>query len=383
MRSTFKTISATILIVLALVSCRQEKSSDNAVSIGKIETIRSELLDEDRTVWVHVPDGERTDSTRYPVLYLMDGGAHFKSVVGLMHQLSSVNGNSICPKMIIVAILNTDRFRDLTPTKMESKKPAAPDRKTGGGETFTNFIAEELIPFIDDNYPTTPHRTLVGHSLGGLMVVNTMTKHGDLFDKYVAIDPSLWWNGGKSLNEYEEALAKNDFRGRSIFLSIANTIGSDTLTALRDTSESTEHYRSIHRFVNTLRQTRSNGLDWQVKYYPEETHGSVPLISEYDAFNFLYRKIPIKLEFAQLKRFEGTYTDTFRDDEELFLHVVAQENSLAVTESWRKVEMQFLPVGNKDFYNRGLKFQIEFRTNTEGEPTELVAFGSDVWKRVD
>lgn len=380
MQSTF---TAVLLIIFALVSCRQQKTSDNSISIGKIETIHSKLLDEDRTVWVHVPDGERTDSTRYPVLYLMDGGAHFKSVVGLMHQLSSVNGNSICPKMIIVAILNTDRFRDLTPTKRESKRPGAPDRKTGGGEVFTRFIAEELIPFIDKNYPATTHRTLVGHSLGGLMVINTLAKHGELFDKYVAIDPSLWWNGGKSVKEYEEILGKNNFRGKAIFLGIANTMGTDTLTALRDTSESTEHYRSIHRFVNTLRQTRSNGLDWQAKYYPEETHGSVPLISEYDAFNFLYRKIPINLELTQLKRFEGTYTDTFRDDEELFLHVVAQENALVVTESWRNVEMQFLPIGNKDFYNSGLKFQIEFRTDDQGVPIELVAFGNDVWKRVD
>lgn len=382
MQSRFETISNIFLIWCVLTSCGRDKASDDTINIGTIETINSKLLNEDRTVWVHVPDEERTDSTRYPVLYLMDGNAHFKSVVGLMHQLSSVNGNTTCPKMIIVAIPNTDRFRDLTPTKMESTNPADTSRETGGGETFTRFLAEELIPFIDEKYPTTNHRTLIGHSLGGLMVINTLTKHGELFDKYVAIDPSLWWNGGKSLKEYEEIIRKNDWRGKSIFLSIANTIGRDTLAALRDTSLSTQHYRSIHSFVTTLRQTRSSGLDWKAKYYPDETHGSVPLISEYDAFTFLYRKIPIKLELAQSKRFEGTYTDTFREGEELFLHVVARDSSLAMTESWRNVEMQFLPIGDKDFYNAELKFQMEFRTNSNGEPTELVAFGQDVWKKV-
>ena len=83
-----------------------------------------------------------------------------------------------------------------------------------------------------------------------------------------------------------------------------------------------------------------------------------------------------------MKRFEGTYTDTFREGEELFLHVVARDSSLAMTESWRNIEMQFLPIGNRDFYNEELKFQIEFRTNINGEPTELVAFGRDVWKKV-
>ena len=148
MQSRFISSFRTLLIIFVLISCGRDKTSD--INIGTIETINSKLLNEDRRVWVHVPDNERTDSTRYPVLYLMDGDAHFKSVVGLMHQLSSVNGNSTCPKMIVVAIPNTDRFRDLTPTKMESTNPADSNRKSGGGETFTRFLAEELIPFIDD-----------------------------------------------------------------------------------------------------------------------------------------------------------------------------------------------------------------------------------------
>lgn len=375
------TVAQLLLAVLLLTSCKKEEASNDSISIGNIETIHSKILDEKRTVWVHVPEHEDDDTTRYPVLYLMDGAAHFKSVVGLMHQLSSVNGNSTCPKMIIVAILNTDRFRDLSPTKLEGNKRES-DPKTGGGEAFTRFIAGELIPFIDDNYPTTRRRTLVGHSLGGLMVINTMIKHGELFDKYLAIDPSLWWNDMRSLAEYEEAVTKKDFRGRSLFIGIANTIRTDTLTALKDTADATDHYRAIHHFVSTLRQTRTNGLDWQAKYYPNETHGSVPLISEYDAFNFLYRKIPVKLDLAALKHFEGTYSHSFRAGEDVFLHVVAREDALAVTESWRKVEMKFVPVGQKDFYNSADKFPIEFRTNGDGEVFELVAFGADVWKKV-
>ena len=371
-----------LLIAFALGACRQQESSDDSISIGKVEEIYSQVLKQKRTVWVHVPDGEPR-SARFPVLYLMDGDAHFKSVVGLMHQLSSVNGNITCPKMIIVAILNRDRLWDLTPTPTEANELQDSTRKTGGGELFTSFIADELIPYIDKNYPTTKERTLVGHSLGGLMVINTMIKHTELFDKYLAIDPSLWWNDMRSLREYEKALANNNLKGRSLFLAIANTIRTDTLTALGDTAEATGHYRALHHFVQTLRQTKSNELDWRSKYYEEETHGSVPLIAEYDAFNFLYRRIPIHMDLSALQGFAGTYEHSFRKGETVQLHIVANSSGLTVTESWRNVPMDFLPVGENDFYNNADRFPIEFHKDNDGDVFELVAFGQDVWKKVE
>ena len=138
----FRAISV-LLACFAFISCDRQKPS---IAIGTIQTIHSDILDEDRKVWVHVPDENPPDSVKYPVLYLLDGDAHFKSVVGLMHQMSSVNGNNICPKMIIVGIPNTQRMRDLTPTKAEEKKADASTPRSGGGEAFTDFIAKELIP---------------------------------------------------------------------------------------------------------------------------------------------------------------------------------------------------------------------------------------------
>lgn len=372
----FRAISV-LLACFAFISCDRQKPS---IAIGTIQTIHSDILDEDRKVWVHVPDENPPDSVKYPVLYLLDGDAHFKSVVGLMHQMSSVNGNTICPKMIIVGIPNTQRMRDLTPTKAEDKKADASTPKSGGGEPFTDFIAKELIPFVEQNYPATNQRTLVGHSLGGLMVINTLLNHTELFDKYLAIDPSLWWNNQQSLHEYEKAVATKDLRGKSLYIGVANTINMDTLVALQDTSQATTHYRSIVEFTNALRTNVTNGLDWQAKYYPDDQHSSVVMISEYDAFHFLYRKIPIRMDLAQLKRFEGKYTGNF-SGRDLFLDIVAKENFLAVTESWRNQEMQFLPIGEREFYTFREKFSLRFRANTKGEVVDLVAWEHDVWKK--
>lgn len=381
--TTMLKLSFILLAIGLFSSCTQEQSSSD-ITIGKIENIQSRILGEERTVWIHVPgDGQRSRK-KYPVLYLMDGDLHFKSVVGLMHQLSSVNGNRICPKMIIVAILNTNRYRDLTPTKYvlkDSSDTSAPE--TGNGEAFTRFIGEELIPFVDAHYPTTNERTLVGHSLGGLMVINTLVRHGEWFDKYLSIDPSLWWNDGESLREYEGVLTSKSFHGKSLFISIANTISMDSVAAVRDTSEATYHFRAIVQFLNKLRENQSHGLDWRAKYYPAESHGSVPMISEYDAFNFLYRKIPIIMAAELLKQFEGKYSHEFREGEESFLHVVANDDHLSVTESWRNIPMKFSPVSERDFYCFGERFPIHFRKNTKGEVIELIAFDDDIWTKIE
>ncbi|MNK55562.1 putative esterase [compost metagenome] len=108
-------------VLTSLISLCALAQSDNKVIIGTIDSIQSKMLNERRKIWVYVPNSWSPDSKqRYPVLYLLDGDAHFYSVVGMIQQLSQVNGNTICPEMIVVGIPNTDRTRDLTPTHVDS-----------------------------------------------------------------------------------------------------------------------------------------------------------------------------------------------------------------------------------------------------------------------
>src|SRR5450755_1302956 len=111
---------------------------ENKIVIGTIDSINSRILNEQRKVWVYVPNSGSNDfysKQRYPVVYLLDGDAHFYSVVGMIQQLSSVNGNTICPQMIVVGIPNTDRTRDLTPTHVAADLPFIDSNgcKTSGG----------------------------------------------------------------------------------------------------------------------------------------------------------------------------------------------------------------------------------------------------------
>lgn len=253
---------------------------------------------------MHVPDSYRQEGAskrRYPVVYLLDGESHFRSVVGMIHQLSTANGNTICPEMIVVGIPNTNRLRDLTPTPGGGMIPSAADstrlKNSGGGEKFTAFIEGELIPHMDSLYPTEPYKVFIGHSLGGLMVINTLIHHPNLFNAYVAIDPSMWWANQKLLHTAKQVIASQTYAGKALFVGIANTMesGMDTLGVQADTSGSTQHIRSILALNRLLKANGQTGLRYQGKYYGLDDHSSVPLIAEYDALHFIFASYRLKL----------------------------------------------------------------------------------------
>lgn len=264
--------------------------SSNDIIIGKSDYVNSEILNEQRKLLVYVPKSNPYEKYTYPVVYLLDGDAHFYSVVGMIRQLSSVNGNTICPKMIVVGISNTHRTRDLTPSKGESEN-------SGGGDNFILFVEKELIPHIDKNYPTKAYRTFIGHSLGGLTVMNTLLNKPDLFNAYVAIDPSMWWDNRKLLNKIKTTSFNERYDNKTLFLGIANTMPKDmdTISVKKDTTIATRQIRAILELNSYLNNDTHKKLSFKGKYYEDDDHGSVPLIAEYDALRFIFNFYRFKL----------------------------------------------------------------------------------------
>jgi len=289
------------VVCFSLLQCEAKKNSeitidtDSEIVLGHKEIIYSEVLNEDREVWIHMPASYYDTlytKTKYPVLYLLDGPEHFYAVSGMIKQLSNANGNSVVPEMIIVAISNTDRSRDLTPTPvtMDFFSGDSIQYASGGGAKFLDFMETELIPHIDNTYPAAPYRTFVGHSFGGLAVLNALATKPVLFDNYIAIDPSLWWDDQAFLRTITSNLSAPKFAGKSLYVGVANTMkpGMSIKKVVQDRTKSTVHIRSILEFVKDMEANKENSLHFNWKYYPEDGHGSVPLIATYDAFRFLF-----------------------------------------------------------------------------------------------
>lgn len=275
------------LIFFFLFTTAKSQNIDN-ISIGTVDKIYSKILKEERTLFIYNPaQNNKTNQQRFPVLYLLDGEVHFYATVGMIKQMSGVWGD-----MIVVGITNSDRNRDLTPAINNSK----------GGENFMNFIKEQLIPHIDSTYPTAPYRIFSGHSLGGLTVVNTLLNNTELFNAYIAIDPSLWWENKKLVEQAKQNFLKNKYQNISLFIARANDmpIGMDTLAALKDNSINTVLYRSVREFVNVLKFKKSSGLRWAAKFYPNEVHETIPLNGQYDALKFLFDINQFKSNLLQI-----------------------------------------------------------------------------------
>lgn len=145
----------------------------------------------------------------------------------------------------------------------------------------------------------------IGHSLGGLTVMNTLIHKPELFNSYVAIDPSMSWDNKKLLNEIKNIKLDKRYNNKSLFLGIANTMnkGMDTTKVLKDTTRATKHIRAVLELNSLLKKDTLNNLSFKGKYYKEDSHGSVPLISEYDALRYFFDfyQLNIKQDFINLE----------------------------------------------------------------------------------
>ena len=175
----------------ALVGCASRTPAD-PVPLHDALALESATLGETRTVNVYAPPGYDAGDRRYPVLYMPDGGVgeDFPHIANTIDTL--IQRGAIAP-VLVVGIENTERGRDLTPdSRTEYDRQFAP--MTDGASAFRTFIRDELVPEIDRRYRTNGERAIVGESSAGLFVVDTFFREPGLFDRYIAMDPALWWD---------------------------------------------------------------------------------------------------------------------------------------------------------------------------------------------
>ena len=155
-----------IAILLLLIGINQVKSQIvGQIVIGTKHSIKSNVLNENREYWISLPDSynkKESSYKKYPVLIVLDGNVHFKSIAGIVNYMSSdVYRSCKIPEMIVVGIQNVDRRRDYTPDKIITVR----ENNTGGGDSFLGFLQDELLHELDQKFRTSPYRILFGHSL--------------------------------------------------------------------------------------------------------------------------------------------------------------------------------------------------------------------------
>lgn len=200
----------TFTICLILLVGRQVLQGQNSPFVlGHIDTLHSNILGETRTLNIYLPPGYSPDSAHtYPVIYLLDGAADedFIHIAGLVQFASFPWVEHLAPS-ILVGIANTDRKRDFTYTAASNftfpKELAAfqsTHKTSGGSANFMAFMEKELQPYIEKHYKVKEEKTLIGQSLAGLMAAEFVLKKPQLFNTYIIMSPSLWWDNESLLN---------------------------------------------------------------------------------------------------------------------------------------------------------------------------------------
>lgn len=250
-----------LAFVLLLALGRPAAAQGPAVQplcIGQTFTLASNVLGETRRLNVYLPAGYAESATlRLPVLYMPDGGLgeDFLHVAGLVQVLV---GNGSMRPFILVGIENTQRRRDLTgPTTSADDRKIAP--RVGGSAAFRQFIRQELMPEVRRRYRTTPETAIVGESLAGLFVVETLLLEPALFDTYLAFDPSLWWNNGQLARQAPAQLPAYTGPPRRAYLATSSQ-GDTTAT------------RQLARDLN---RESARGFSGHYEPMPQETHATI------------------------------------------------------------------------------------------------------------
>lgn len=229
--------------------------------LGTIHEIDSKILGEKRTLNIYLPEGY-SDTVKYPVVYLLDGSADedFIHVVGL-YQFNNFPWVNSAPKSIIVGIANVDRKRDFT-FKTSLKADAAKYPTTGHSDKFIQFIATELQPYIDKTFHTSGSRTIIGQSLGGLLAAEILLKHSELFNQYILISPSMWWDNGSLLN----ASLSSILAQKEVYIGV----GKEGLTPTE-----IPHVMEVDANILAEKLRQEKLLNVHFDYLPAENHASI------------------------------------------------------------------------------------------------------------
>lgn len=242
------------------------------IVIGQSFRLQSKVLGAPRTINVYVPPSYAKGAARYNVLYVIDGGQaqDFHHISGL-GQLATIAGAT--QEMVVVGIETEDRTHELTARSADPRYLAKWPTQGGSGD-FRRFIAEEVVPFVEARWRTNGETAVIGESFAGLFIVETFLKQPSLFDRYIAVDPSLWWDNRSLAKDAARLLKAQDNAQRTLWLAFA------------DDSDSQQDGKD--RLLAALKASAPKGLKWSSSARPNETHATIYHGAALDALGEIY-----------------------------------------------------------------------------------------------
>lgn len=246
------------LACFLLLACQNNAQPQDPIPTHDSFVIESKILTETRTINVWTPPNYKSSSDSLAVLYMPDGGIK-EDFPHIANTLAELIASKRIKPVILVGIENTVRRRDLSsPTEVEEDKKIAP--VIGGAEKFREFITSELFKEVDQRYRTKTEKGIIGESLAGLFIVETLFNHPELFDFYIAMDPSLWWNNQHLVKNVKTNLAQFPASPKRFWFAGSNA---------KDIAKHTKELAKI------LTEVNPTNLKWTYSNEPKEKHHTI------------------------------------------------------------------------------------------------------------
>ncbi len=331
------------------------------IVIGKTITFHSKIQNEDRLLDIHLPENYENSQKSYPVMYLLDSYYKFDKAVGTLQSLVL---NELIPDMIIIGVRNTRRNRDLTPgTEIldEASKKRLPN--AGGADRFTDFLRQELIPYVNKNYRTAPYKILVGHSLGGLFNAYIFFKDPELFEAYLTISPSLWYENEIFKKDLDEVLKDHEDISSKFYMSIANEGG----TMLGNT------YILAGKFTSYIKEHKD--VDLKFKFDPmfEYTHGTVSYPSIYNGLKFIFKDLRYEVPKTKKEILAKGGPEKVMADVEEYYSKLSEKYGFEVSRENAMTDLGFALMNEPEFLDAAVEV---FKYNTEHYPDSFDAYST-------
>ncbi len=255
--------------------------------------IKSEVMGEERVILVQTPASYANGKQRYPVLYMTDGAAHLAHTAATVDFLARAGR---MPELIIVAITNTDRTRDLTPTNAAMKREDGSPLKlptSGGADKFLTFIETEVIPKIESSYRVQPYRVFAGHSFGGLFALHALLTRPESFNGFIAVSPTMHWDDHLLSRKAETFFKERKELHRTLYLTLANEGGEAKV--------------GFERFKAILSKHTPKGFSFGSALMEDEDHGSVVMPSHYAGLRKVFEGWQLTGNVASVDQVEAHY----------------------------------------------------------------------------
>lgn len=274
----------------------------------------SEQTDTNYQIWVANPvssltpsnQSADTNNTKRPeaVLYVLDANLYFGTAVEMTRVMSQLYNE--LPYLLVVGIAYDTgdtmvqsqlRARDYTPTTdsqfaaisrqfIENKNSNLEEINLGGGHEFLSFLTTNVIPLINERYAVGELRSvLFGSSLGGLFTISVVLDSPLLFDAYISVSPSLWWDNSVMLQKEIKLSSKLKDLSADLFLAVGGEEERQDIPMLAQ-------YKMISNmtlFADRLSNRNYESLNLKHYIAEGETHTSIVPIGLIRGLRFAFR----------------------------------------------------------------------------------------------